>query len=363
MTSKAINNKINFLGGVEKEKTESVAIHFVNSNDTTRGTRMKGTFLDDLHMNIDLETTTKTLVPKILSTLGMPEICRDIFNLYVYWDDLPPRPLGPNELVLPALVWQNPIKRSQKLIKSIARKRGSDNLGSMGSGGVGGRGMTFTAKRSVSRMMHKRTNSRFSTYQELRESFNAEVGVEEGNNDEEDDEQYRDVKLVFKLRLFVNVCINSIDECGTSREIGRFHSKFRMLLCLQIEKYISFQKWYIQEDFDNTDDELLKLIGVALGVKFGGINFLKDDVDIDGCVTWTKEVYGNVYYSKVGSDIKDDAVLSYWRSAEQVRARAKRVREGREAKDGRRLGGGLSRAKRLTTLNSSLRSTPPELEA
>lgn len=111
LNNHALTGKVNFLGGVDKDKVEQITVHFVNSSDISRYTPMDGTFVDELTVNVDLETTSKILIPRILKSLEMPSICRDIFSLYVYWDDLPPRPLGPNELVLPALVWQNPLKR------------------------------------------------------------------------------------------------------------------------------------------------------------------------------------------------------------------------------------------------------------
>ena len=91
-----------------------------------------------------------------------------------------------------------------------------------------------------------------------------------------------------------------------------------MLLCLQVEKYLSTGKWVIQEGELDIDDKLLQLIGMAMGVKFGGLNFLTNEEEVDDCVSWAKEVYGEVYYSKVGREMNDDSVISYWRSAEQI---------------------------------------------
>ena len=126
------------------------------------------------------------------------------------------------------------------------------------------------------------------------------------------------MKLVFKLRLFVNRVIDSIDNCGTSRQIGDYHSNFKSLLCLQVEKYLSTEKWVLQEGEEDIEDKLLQLIGMALGVKFGGVNYLSEEVGVEECVRWAREVYGRLYFKKVGKEMADGTVKAYWRSAEQI---------------------------------------------
>ena len=55
-------------------------------------------FIPDIHLAIDLETTTNALIPRIIRQIGMPDVTGDLFSLYVYWEGKKPRPLGPEEV-------------------------------------------------------------------------------------------------------------------------------------------------------------------------------------------------------------------------------------------------------------------------
>ena len=57
---------------------------------------------------------------------------------------------------------------------------------------------------------------------------------------------------------------------------------------------------------------------MALGVKFGGVNYLSEEVGVEECVRWAREVYGRLYFKKVGKEMADGTVKAYWRSAEQI---------------------------------------------
>ena len=64
LNNHALTGKVNFLGGVDKDKVEQITVHFVNSSDISRYTPMDGTFVDELTVNVDLETTPKILIPR-----------------------------------------------------------------------------------------------------------------------------------------------------------------------------------------------------------------------------------------------------------------------------------------------------------
>lgn len=82
------------------------------------------------------------------------------------------------------------------------------------------------------------------------ESFDDEFGDGDdktGDNDELNGEIGVDadlsVRLVFKIRLFVQYIFHKIDHVGVMNPVSKYKSTFRSLLFYQIERYIASRNW------------------------------------------------------------------------------------------------------------------------
>ena len=115
LSDTAVTSKYAELGKrVDVTMKEDITVFFVSPCDRPLDdpvlTQPYDMFIPATTCSIDMETTSNSLIPRIAKGLGIPEICNDFFSLYVYWDGQEPRPLGPEELVLPSLVWENPME-------------------------------------------------------------------------------------------------------------------------------------------------------------------------------------------------------------------------------------------------------------
>eukprot|EP00518_Triparma_eleuthera_P013583 CAMPEP_0182476316 /NCGR_PEP_ID=MMETSP1319-20130603/28831_1 /TAXON_ID=172717 /ORGANISM="Bolidomonas pacifica, Strain RCC208" /LENGTH=572 /DNA_ID=CAMNT_0024677395 /DNA_START=298 /DNA_END=2013 /DNA_ORIENTATION=+ len=335
LSDAAATSKHTEIGGrVDTIMKEDITVFFLSPCDRPLDdpvlTQPHEMFIPALSCSIDMETTSNALVPRIAKNLGIPDVCNDFFSLYVYFEGQEPRPLGPEELVLPSLVWMNPMEhleakseegdsssgRKIRRKSSVKERIRSMSFGKLMSGmGKGGKSASRPRK-SMGNMASR--ESAVVGY----DVFGGDSSEEDGD-DEEGFESLLEgkshnnqglVKLVFKIRLFLNYAIMRIDPLGIiDMKRTRYKSNFRRLLFFQVEKYISDEKWPLERE--KLAKSLPALIGLSMASKFG--MFATSEYDRMDIYAHTQAIYGEVYSkcSKNGALLTQSMLENFWREA------------------------------------------------
>mmetsp|Transcript_21336 Transcript_21336/g.40096 ORF Transcript_21336/g.40096 Transcript_21336/m.40096 type:complete len:880 (-) Transcript_21336:46-2685(-) len=340
----AVSSKYSALGEVDKTKKETVKVHFISScnaeNEEDVMCEPYNLFIPDIHLAIDLETTTNALIPRIIRQIGMPDVTGDLFSLYVYWEGKKPRPLGPEELVLPSLVWVDPDEKVKALSKrhAEAKHQAFNNKPNSTSIKKKIRSMSFGFKSQSSMPEEKKISTMRSTvsggdgdprvgYEMFSGGDNFGFGDESfddmgdgggGSGSGDYDEQMDvdcslSVKLVFKIRLFIQHIFHRIDCCGVQNPVSKYQSNFRSLLLFQIENYIATQKWPME--IPKIASSLPAIIGLSMSAKFGKCDSTK--YDKEAVYAHTIAVYGDVYFKSTNDVMRltGSTLEDYWREA------------------------------------------------